>query len=78
MFAKGLVALDTRVFRTLPVAAWPAIFLIGTLVAAQEQAAVRIERDVPVQMRDGVTLRADIYRPDAAGAPGKTTESASA
>jgi putative CocE/NonD family hydrolase len=26
--------------------------------------SIRIDRDVPMKMRDGVTLRADIYRPD--------------
>jgi uncharacterized protein len=28
------------------------------------QASMRIDRDVPIEMRDGVILRADIYRPD--------------
>ncbi len=28
---------------------------------------VKLENDVPVKMRDGITLRADIYRPDAEG-----------
>jgi len=26
--------------------------------------SIRVDRDIPVKMRDGVTLRADIYRPD--------------
>ena len=26
-----------------------------------------IDKDVPMTTRDGVTLRADVYRPDAAG-----------
>jgi len=26
--------------------------------------AIRVERDVPMKMRDGVTLRADVFRPD--------------
>ena len=34
---------------------------------AAEQYAVRFEDNVPVKMRDGVILRADIYRPDAEG-----------
>jgi putative CocE/NonD family hydrolase len=42
------------------------LFLLAPLVAA-EPYTIKIERDVPVQMRDGVTLRADIYRPDAVG-----------
>ncbi len=41
-------------------------FLIVPLFAA-ESYSVKIERDVPVKMRDGVTLRADIFRPDALG-----------
>jgi uncharacterized protein len=32
-----------------------------------EAFAVKVETGVPVKMRDGVTLRADIYRPDADG-----------
>jgi putative CocE/NonD family hydrolase len=32
------------------------------------QLGVKIERDVPVKMRDGVILRADVYRPDRGGA----------
>ena len=39
---------------------------ISPLLAA-ESFAVKVERDVPARMRDGVTLRADIYRPDADG-----------
>jgi len=31
------------------------------------QYRVLVERDVPMQTRDGVTLRADVYRPDAPG-----------
>ncbi|MBI4763263.1 MAG: hypothetical protein HY787_01485 [Deltaproteobacteria bacterium] len=26
--------------------------------------AIRVERDIPMKMRDGITLRADIFRPD--------------
>jgi putative CocE/NonD family hydrolase len=49
----------------------PALFLflalfISPLLAA-ESFAVKVERDVSAKMRDGVTLRADIYRPDADG-----------
>lgn len=28
---------------------------------------IKIEKDVPAKMRDGVTLYADVYRPDADG-----------
>jgi hypothetical protein len=49
---------------------WPllVIFLtsIGTCFAADPYAVI-YERNVKVQMRDGVTLRADIYRPNADG-----------
>jgi uncharacterized protein len=34
---------------------------------SQPQYRVRVERDVPARMRDGVTLYADVYRPDAHG-----------
>ena len=36
-------------------------------VAADEKYDVTVERNVPAKMRDGVTLRADIYRPKAEG-----------
>src|SRR5208337_4092087 len=42
------------------------VLSISPLLAA-EHYAVKVERDVPAKMRDGVTLRADIYRPDADG-----------
>jgi uncharacterized protein len=41
--------------------------LIGAPAAAQEHYEVIVERNVPAKMRDGVTLRADIYRPKAEG-----------
>ena len=34
---------------------------------SRPQYRVLVEKDVPMQTRDGVTLRADVYRPDAAG-----------
>ncbi len=39
----------------------------GTSLAAAEKYEVTAERNVPAKMRDGVTLRADIYRPKADG-----------
>ena len=39
----------------------------ATLAQAADQFAVAYERNVPVKMRDGVILRADIYRPTADG-----------
>ncbi|MGH9342781.1 MAG: CocE/NonD family hydrolase [Terriglobia bacterium] len=47
-----------------------AVVLAGAsaaLAAAQTERVI-IQQNVPVQMRDGVILRADIYRPDAPGA----------
>jgi len=45
-------------------------FLLALFISplfAAEHYPVKVERDVPANMRDGVTLRADIYRPDADG-----------
>ena len=42
------------------------IFCVSARAAAN-QYAITYERNVPVKMRDGVTLRADIYRPTADG-----------
>src|SRR5437764_1444143 len=45
-------------------------FLVSLLVAvaaAQETAGARVERDVAVPTRDGVVLRADVYRPAEGG-----------
>jgi uncharacterized protein len=39
----------------------------AALAAAAENYGVIVERNVPAKMRDGVTLRADIYRPKAEG-----------
>ncbi len=39
----------------------------GALGLAEERYEVVVERGVPVKMRDGVVLRADIYRPKAEG-----------
>ena len=44
------------------------VFVFGIALAnAAEPYAVTYERNVPVKMRDGVTLHADIYRPQAEG-----------
>jgi uncharacterized protein len=42
------------------------VFLVGRCFAA-DQYTVTYERNAKIQMRDGVTLRADIYRPTADG-----------
>ena len=46
-------------------------FILLALIPAPGWAAqsykVIVQQNVPVKMRDGVTLRADVYRPDAAG-----------
>ncbi len=39
------------------------VFLFSPLLFAQSF-SVKVEQGVPVKMRDGITLRADIYRPD--------------
>ena len=36
-------------------------------LGSRPQYHVLVEKDVPMQTRDGVTLRADVYRPDASG-----------
>src|SRR5437660_7948762 len=41
---------------------WPAL-----VVAADDQHEIVVTRNVDAKMRDGVTLRADIYRPKAEG-----------
>src|ERR1700675_1851193 len=43
------------------------IFFSALIANAAEPFAVTYERNVAVKMRDGVTLRADIYRPKADG-----------
>lgn len=44
-----------------------AVVAIAGSVEAADRSSVIVERDVPVPMRDGVVLRADIYRPNAEG-----------
>jgi len=41
--------------------------LLASLTHAANLYAVAFERNVAVSMRDGVTLRPDIYRPEAEG-----------
>ncbi len=43
-----------------------AIIVSASLANAADQSSVLYERNVPVKMRDGVTLRADIFRPKGA------------
>jgi len=43
--------------------AWLFIVPAIAVTAGQETDGVRIQRDVPATMRDGVVLRADVYRP---------------
>ena len=44
-----------------------AVLLVAATATAAERYEVTIERGVAAKMRDGVTLRADIYRPKAEG-----------
>ena len=53
--------------RTLWIVSTALHFLASLAHAANPPYAVTYERNVVVSMRDGVTLRADIYRPDADG-----------
>src|SRR5262252_6555126 len=43
------------------------LLFLAALVFAAENYPVKVERGVSVKMRDGVTLRGDIFRPDAEG-----------
>ena len=43
------------------------LLLCGFRLAAAENYEITVRRNVPVKMRDGVTLQADIYRPTANG-----------
>lgn len=43
------------------------LLVAGLAAHAADQYAVTYERNVPVKMRDGIILRADIYRPSAEG-----------
>src|SRR5689334_9737809 len=42
-------------------------FFVDAWTLGQETQGVRVDRDVAVPMRDGVVLRADVYRPDGDG-----------
>lgn len=46
---------------------WDARYLKNVDQLSTPQYGMIVERDVPMKMRDGVTLRADVFRPDAAG-----------
>lgn len=50
---------------------WTSLGLVGLLLclipSSVEAQGVRVERDVAVPMRDGVVLRADVFRPDSGG-----------
>ncbi len=52
------------VLRIIPFAL---VLICVSLAQAAEQYEVTYQRNVPVKMRDGITLRADIYRPKAEG-----------
>ena len=41
--------------------------LVAAMAGDQSLAHIVVERDVPVKMRDGVTLMADVYRPEGPG-----------
>src|SRR5690349_720360 len=52
------------VVRIVPILA---LFISALLAQAADQYEVTYQRNVPVKMRDGITLRADIYHPKADG-----------
>src|SRR5260370_41990382 len=52
-----------RAFEWIALSVW----LFAPAVMAAENYEVTVERNVAAKMRDGVTLRADIYRPKADG-----------
>src|SRR5579863_10031541 len=56
-----------NVFLAIAIGAMVAGGISVASVAAQEHHEVVMEHNVPAKMRDGVTLRADIYRPKADG-----------
>src|SRR5436309_10304367 len=56
-----------RAFTALVWMALCAAMVLPAQAAAAESHEVTVERNVPAKMRDGVTLRADIYRPKAEG-----------
>ncbi|MGA9890533.1 MAG: CocE/NonD family hydrolase, partial [Candidatus Acidiferrales bacterium] len=43
------------------------VFLLSARTTNAQTYQVTVERNVPAKMRDGVTLRADVYRPKAEG-----------
>jgi len=51
--------------RLLVFAAMAMLFAASPLIGSEtEPLKVQVERNVPVPMRDGVILRADVYRPE--------------
>ncbi len=53
--------------REIVLAACAVVVLLSTFVYSADQYAVVYERNALVPMRDGITLKADIYRPQAEG-----------
>src|SRR3954451_15214755 len=61
---------DHRLIRSLvclATAAWLAAVVSIRLAHAQDDAAIAVERDVAVPMRDGTILRANVFRPAEGG-----------
>ena len=56
-----------RRFRLLPAGLMLIALILPSVVRAAEKYEVTVERNVAAKMRDGVTLRADVYRPKADG-----------
>ena len=61
---------SVRLARARAAIAWTALWaamVLPTRTAAAENHEITVERNVAAKMRDGVTLRADVYRPKAEG-----------
>lgn len=55
------------VHRAFLIAALVSLSIVTQYLSAVESLAVTVEQSVPIKMRDGTVLRADIYRPKAEG-----------
>ena len=46
---------------------WDAQYLKNITQLSRPQYSMIVERDVPIKLRDGITLKADVFRPDDGG-----------
>lgn len=69
-FRTALRVLSSSLFEraaVILILAWPIEYATAREIVLDGDHKVVVERNVAMMVRDGVTLRADIYRPDAAG-----------